>query len=175
AHPGPGDGGKPGPGAAGAARAGAGGRAAGGVGPGAGAAGGGRGRCPGGRGRIGAGGPRRGGSGLMEFVLTANSPGEVSTWLAPVVRALREKTPGARISVFLVPCAFATGAEKAVVAAMPGVDRAFGPGEYWRHALAVPAVRGFEREGAVLFLGGDPVHALWLGRRLGLPALAYME
>lgn len=111
----------------------------------------------------------------MEFVLTANSPGEVSTWLAPVVRALREKTPGARISVFLVPCAFATGAEKAVVAAMPGVDRAFGPGEYWRHALAVPAVRGFEREGAVLFLGGDPVHALWLGRRLGLPALAYME
>lgn len=111
----------------------------------------------------------------MEFVLTTNSPGEVSTWLAPVVRALKARAPAARISVFLVPCAFATGAEASVVRAMPGVDRAYSPGEYWRHALAVPAVRGFERQGAVLFLGGDPVHAVWLGRRLGLPVLAYME
>src|SRR5690606_41466355 len=107
----------------------------------------------------------------MEFVLTANSPGEVSTWLAPVVRALREKTPGARISVFLVPCAFATGAEKAVVAAMPGVDRAFGRAESWRHAWAVPRGRGFGREGAVLSSAGAPVPALWLGGRLGLPPL----
>ena len=111
----------------------------------------------------------------MEFVLTANSPGEVSTWLAPTVRAIKERAPSARIRVFLVPCAFATGAEKTVAAAMPGVDRAFGPGEYWRHALTPLPLRGFARRGAVLFLGGDPVHALWLGRRLGLPALAYLE
>lgn len=111
----------------------------------------------------------------MEFVLTANSPGEVSTWLAPVVRVLREEAPAARISVFLVPCAFATGAEAAVVAGMPGVDRVFSPAQYWRHALALRAARGFARRGAVLFLGGDPVHAVWLGRRLGLPVFAYLE
>ena len=111
----------------------------------------------------------------MEFVLTANSPGEVSTWLAPVVRALRQEAPTARITVFLVPCAFATGAEASVVASMPEVDRVFGPGQYWRQAMAFPALRGFDRRGALLFLGGDPIHALWLARRLGLPPLAYME
>jgi len=111
----------------------------------------------------------------MEFVLTANSPGEVSTWLAPVVRALRQEVPVARITVFLVPCTFATGGEASVVAAMPEVDRVFSPGQYWRHAVALPSLRGFDRQGAVLFLGGDPIHALWLARRLEMPPLAYME
>lgn len=112
----------------------------------------------------------------MELVFTANSPGEVSTWLAPVVRAVRARTPEARISVFLVPCAFATGAEEAVVRAMGGVDRVYSPAGYWRHALTIPEVKGFDKgRGALLYLGGDPFHAAWLARRLRLPALAYME
>lgn len=115
----------------------------------------------------------------MELIFTANSPGEVSTWLAPTLRAVKERAPGAVTTVFLVPCAFATGAEADVVRAMPEADRAFGPGDYWRVALGLRrfAWAGGRRpsRAALLYLGGDLVHAAALARRLRVPALAYLE
>lgn len=115
----------------------------------------------------------------MEFVFTANSPGEVSTWLSPTLRAVKSRMPDAAATVFLVPCAFATGAETEVVRKMPDADRVFSPGEYWRVALGLRRLRaadGWERPtGALLYLGGDLVHALRLAHRWRLPALAYVE
>src|SRR5690606_2741529 len=72
---------------------------------------------------------------VMELIFTSNSPGEVATWLAPTLRAVKERAADAWTTVFLVPCAFATGAEVDVVRAMPEADRVFGPGDYWRVAL----------------------------------------
>lgn len=117
----------------------------------------------------------------MHFVFTANSPGEVATWLTPTVGELRRRKPTARVTVFLVPCAFASGAETDVVRALPEVDDVYGPGDYWRIALGgplpealVPLRDGGER-GALLYLGGDLIHALRLARRLRIPGLAYVE
>ncbi len=76
--------------------------------------------------------------------------------------------------MFLVPCAFATGAEVDVVRAMPEADRVFGPGDYWRVALGWRGLSG--PTGAarpappLLYLGGDLVHAAVLARRLRVPA-----
>src|SRR5690606_29652869 len=63
--------------------------------------------------------------------------------------------------------------------AMPEADRVFGPGDYWRVAL------GWQRfewahgrrpaRAALLYLGGDLVHAAVLARRLRVPAVAYVE
>ena len=96
----------------------------------------------------------------MELIFTANSPGEVATWLAPTLRAVKERAADAWTTVFLVPCAFATGAEVDVVRAMPEADRAFGPGDYWRVALGW---RRFEwahgrrpSRAALLYLGRRP-------------------
>lgn len=115
----------------------------------------------------------------MEFVFTANSPGEVSTWLSPTLRAVKSRTPDAATTVFLVPCAFATGAETDVVRKMPDADRVFSPGDYWRVALGLrrlSAVDGGDRPaGALLYLGGDLVHAVRLAHRLRVRALAYVE
>jgi hypothetical protein len=106
----------------------------------------------------------------MELLFTTNSPGEVATWLAPTLRAVKRLAPAAKTTVFLVPCAFATGAEAAVVRAMPEADRVFTPQDYWR---IVTGVRRFQwlggrrpAQAALLYLGGDLVHAAVLARRL---------
>lgn len=134
---------------------------------------------------------------MLEFVLTSNSPGEVAGWLTPVAETLVERFPTARLLVFLPPCDFASGSEKAVASTLPGISRVFGPGEYVRFALTgrlpgegigKPRRRGGRssqgegyrqagnaRKGAVLFLGGDLLHAVLLSRRFGLPAFAYTE
>lgn len=109
----------------------------------------------------------------MHFVVTANSPGEVATWLTPTVKALKGQFPLATISVYIVPCAFASGAETDVVKRLDEVDRAYSPRQYWRVALGgrPPAIDA----GVLLYLGGDLVHAAHLARRLNLPAVAYVE
>lgn len=115
---------------------------------------------------------------MMQFVLTANSPGEVATWVTPTVRALRRRAPKARIIVFIVPCAFATGAETDAVRALREVDEVYGPRTYWRIALGGKLPSGLMAPGgpgALLYLGGDFMHAVRLARRLRLPALAYVE
>ncbi|MBE3578043.1 MAG: hypothetical protein IMX00_10195 [Limnochordales bacterium] len=115
--------------------------------------------------------------GPVRFVLTTNSPGEVSGWLTPVVAALRERYPAAAIHVFLPPCDFASGAEAEVVRSIAGIDGVWRPREYLRFALAGLGPPGLPRRGAgaVIFLGGDLIHAVLLSRRLGLPAFAYTE
>lgn len=112
----------------------------------------------------------------VTVVVTTNSPGEVAGWVRPAVPALRERG-AARVFAFLPPCLFASGAEQEVVARVPGVDGAFNQSAYWRFVLYGKRPAGFAptRRGAVLFLGGDLTHAVWLGSRLGYPVLAYTE
>lgn len=113
----------------------------------------------------------------MDIILTTNSPGEVSAWVRPMVRALREEWPKARITVVIPPCTFASGRELPVVKSFPEVDRVVSPREYLRYALLRWKPRGLEtaEEGFVLFLGGDLGHATLLGKRLHLPVYAYTE
>lgn len=82
-----------------------------------------------------------------------------------------------RVVVAALPCVYATGAEAAVAAALPGVDAACAPVESLR--LAVRGVRppclAPADAGCLLHLGGEPVLSLALAKRLGYPALAFAE
>lgn len=113
----------------------------------------------------------------MDVIITTNSPGEVSAWVKPMVRALKEEWPGTRISVFIPPCTFASGREVPVVEGFAEVERAIGPAAYLRYALLRLKPGGFKpsHEGFVLFLGGDLGHATLLGKRLRYPVYAYTE
>lgn len=112
-----------------------------------------------------------------EILLTVNSPGEVATWLLPVVQALRSADPKARVTVFVMPCTYASGAEVDVAARIPGVDRAIPSTESLKLSLFGIDPRSFSapQKGVLLYLGGEPFLAARLARRLAVPAAAYTE
>ncbi|MDI7248226.1 MAG: hypothetical protein QME92_12310 [Bacillota bacterium] len=125
-------------------------------------------------------------------VIVANSPGEISGWARPVVARLRASETGTApalgglvVVVVVPPCAFASGHETEVAAAIPGVDAVVGPSEYVKYALFGVVPKGFRQaqvagtpdggRGIVVHLGGDPMHSALLARRLGYPAVLYSD
>lgn len=117
---------------------------------------------------------------LGEVVLTVNSPGEVATWLVPVVRALRARAgEGAAltVTVMVLPCMYAAGTELTVVRGVPGVDQAFGPRESLLYALSGIGLKTWRPQprGAVVYLGGELALASLIAGRLGYRALMYTE
>lgn len=102
--------------------------------------------------------------------LVSNSPGEVSTFVKPVVGVLQKRHPDWQIQVCLVPCPYATGAEASVIASWPESPQVWTP---WQTTRAWWNGEGRGRRGAVVFLGGDPWHALLLKSRFRMPCLAY--
>lgn len=110
------------------------------------------------------------------FIVT-NSPGELIGWVRPVVRSLKKKASGTKIVVVITPCQYASGMEREVAKGFPAVDFIVGPSEYLKYVfLGIrPSQFGSADWGVILFLGGDPFHALLLSRRLGFPAVAYTQ
>lgn len=107
---------------------------------------------------------------MKTIYLLTNSPGEVSTFARPMVRTLHQRHPDWNLQVCLVPCPYATGAEASVISSWPESPSVWTP---WQTTKAWFQAQGRGKEGAVVFLGGDPWHALALKRRFGLPAVAY--
>ena len=69
--------------------------------------------------------------------LISNSPGEVSTFVKPVVSELRRKHPDWELQICLVPCPYATGVEARVIAEWPEAPQVWTP---WQSARP-PACR----------------------------------
>ena len=46
-----------------------------------------------------------------DLVLVSNGPGELYTWVRPVLAELRRQAPERRVSISLIPCQFASGHE----------------------------------------------------------------
>ena len=113
----------------------------------------------------------------VDIVITVNSPGEVAGWLKPLLAALEAFPWRKRVTVFIPPCPFASGAEQMVIREMPQVDLAVGSRQTIRYLLTGKLPTGFHPagQGVVLFLGGDQTYAALLAKRLRYPALAYSE
>jgi len=115
----------------------------------------------------------------MDIVILSNGPGEIITWVRPVVRQLREQQPEAktRISVILSPCPHATGKEAAIALSYPEVDRVLPPEQFWSFLLwgKLPENWQWHPQGAVLFLGGDQFFTVAIARRLGYRSVIYAE
>ncbi len=108
-----------------------------------------------------------------KVVLVSNGPGELQTWVRPVLKELREQAPELETVISLIPCQFASGNETAIARTF-GADHVTSPADSMR-ALAGGA-RGGPLGGAaraVIGLGGNTRLALGLGRRLDAPVYRY--
>jgi len=116
----------------------------------------------------------------MDIVILSNGPGEVTTWVKPVVAALRSRHPDPtdlRISVVLSPCPNATGREADIVESYPEVDRVQAARYFWPFLLRGKTVDNWDwrDRGCVVFLGGDQIYPVIIGKHLGYKTVVYAE
>jgi hypothetical protein len=116
---------------------------------------------------------------MLDILILSNGPGEVTTWVRPVVAALRQRfnSEAARISVILSPCPNAGGREAEIALAYPGVDRAQAAEHFWSFLLQGRTADRWDwsKQGIVIFLGGDQIFPVLIGRRMGYRTLVYAE
>ncbi len=116
-----------------------------------------------------------------DILILSNGPGELSTWVQPVVRTLRQRCTddrhALRISIVLSPCANASGQEAAIAQRFPEVDRVQSAMHFFPFLLWGKTVDNWDwhPRGLVLFLGGDQFFPLVIGKRLGYKTLLYVE
>lgn len=123
----------------------------------------------------------------VDVVILSNGPGELATWVRPVVKTLRQQLGNnrdqLRISVILSPCPNASGKEAHIAQAYPEVDRVQAASHFfsflltgktqWLQSDTDPIA--WRDRGVVLFLGGDQVYPIIVGRRLGYRIVVYAE
>lgn len=113
----------------------------------------------------------------MHVFIVTNSPGEVMGWVRPAAEKLKEKLKEAIITVVIPPCQYASGMEDKVARKLSAVDYVVGPSQYLKYLFWGKKPSSFRqaKKGVIVFLGGDPFHALLLSKRLKLPAVAYIQ
>lgn len=105
----------------------------------------------------------------------------MTTWVRPVVKALREElghdVSQLRISVILSPCPHASGKETDIALGYPEVDRVQAPEYFWQFLLWGKTAQNWEwrNQGVVIFLGGDQIFPVIIGKKLGYKTLVYAE
>lgn len=112
-----------------------------------------------------------------DIILITNGPGELSTWVKPVVRQLRAEMPTARLTIALVPCPYASGEERRSIEAWGLPIRVWDPTDTVRFLLGgrMPSRDPLRDYGTVIFLGGDQAFGVMMSRRTGYPLLSYTE
>jgi lipid A disaccharide synthetase len=117
----------------------------------------------------------------IDIIILSNGPGEVTTWVRPVVAALRTKLGHdrdlVRISVVLSPCPNASGKEVQILESYPEVDRVQSA-QYFTNFLVwgkTEANWDWRKLGVIIFLGGDQFFPVVIGKRLGYQTVIYAE
>ncbi|MEL6785853.1 MAG: lipid-A-disaccharide synthase [Cyanobacteria bacterium J06607_15] len=115
-----------------------------------------------------------------DIVILSNGPGEVATWVRPVVNALAEilgDEQSIRISVLLSPCPHSTGREAAIAFSYEAVDRVLPAGDFFDFLIWGKTKDNWQwhPHGIVVFLGGDQFYTVAVSKRLGYSSLIYAE
>ena len=117
----------------------------------------------------------------IDILILSNGPGEVTTWVRPVVQALRQQLGDdrsmVRISIVLSPCPNASGFEGAIARSYPQVDRVQEPQHFWQFLLSGKTAENWDwrTRGVILFLGGDQLFPVLISRHLGYRTVVYAE
>ena len=113
-----------------------------------------------------------------DIVILSNGPGELATWVRPVLQDLQPLfSCSSRVSILLSPCAHAGGKELQIAQNLPGVHRVLGPDHFFSFLLRgrTPEPWQWQKRGIVVFLGGDQFYAVVIGKRLGYRIVTYAE
>jgi lipid-A-disaccharide synthase len=117
----------------------------------------------------------------IDILILSNGPGEVTTWVRPVVQALRQQLGDdrsmVRISIVLSPCPNASGFEAAIARNYPQVDRVQSAQHFWQFLLSGKTAENWDwrTRGVILFLGGDQLFPVLINRHLGYRTVVYAE
>jgi lipid A disaccharide synthetase len=117
----------------------------------------------------------------IDIIILSNGPGEVTTWVRPVVRALRAKLgidrSRVRISAILSPCPNASGKEVQILKTYPEIDRVQGAADFTKFLVWGKTAENWDwrEQGIVIFLGGDQFFPVVIGKRLGYQTVVYAE
>lgn len=116
-----------------------------------------------------------------DILILSNGPGELATWVRPVVQKLRQivgNDPSqVRISVVLSPCPNASGKETEIARSYPEVNRVQSPEHFFDFLLWGKTAENWDwrDRGVVLFLGGDQFYTVIIGKKLGYRTVVYAE
>ena len=117
----------------------------------------------------------------IDILILSNGPGELTTWVRPVVQALRQQLGDdrdrVRISLVLSPCPNASGREVAIAQTYREIDRVQAADRFFPFLLWGKTAEGWDwrDRGVVLFLGGDQFFSVIIGKRLGYRIVVYGE
>lgn len=113
----------------------------------------------------------------FDVLIVSNGPGELSSWVKPLVKKINETLPEARVVIFLVPCIYASGEEENVAIDFPGVSYVLGPRETSLYMLSKKLPEGFalQEKGIVIHMGGDQFFSLLMSYKTKFPTIVYTE
>jgi hypothetical protein len=110
---------------------------------------------------------------MTELILLVNGPGELYTWVRPLLRELRLLEPDLRIVLGLLPCPFASGYERGIAETLP-IDALASVTECLEFIAGGRKPKAFMgSNGLVLGLGGDVSFPGRIASRLGYVAWRY--
>jgi lipid A disaccharide synthetase len=117
----------------------------------------------------------------IDIIILSNAPGEVTTWVRPVVRSLRAKLgddrSSVRISVIMSPCPNASGREVQILKTYSEIDRVQAAAHFTKFLGWGKTAENWDwrDKGIVIFLGGDQFFPVVIGKRLGYQTVVYAE
>ena len=108
---------------------------------------------------------------MLSFYIFTNSPGEVFSWVKPLVNRLHTVFNTAEIYIFLTPCQFATGEEVRVCQTFDGIRAVFPP----KNTVSTLLFNQPFASGVVFHMGGDPMHAKRFSKKTNSKLVGYFE
>ena len=119
----------------------------------------------------------------LAVVIVSNGPGELTTWVRPLVDALNKinlslsnkNKLNFTIRLVLVPCPNATGKEYQVAKTWNKFELITKSKSFWKLLIKPHSFANWPKKGVVIFLGGDQFWSILLAKRLGYLNITYAE
>ncbi|WP_288262102.1 glycosyl transferase [uncultured Prochlorococcus sp.] len=119
----------------------------------------------------------------LAVVLVSNGPGELATWVRPVVDELNKINKSLcdndklnfTLRLVLVPCPNATGKEFTVANSWNKFELIINANSFWQLLIKPYSFASWPQKGIVIFLGGDQFWSILLAKRLGYINITYAE
>ncbi len=119
----------------------------------------------------------------VAVVIVSNGPGELTTWVNPVVDELNKINKSLcdddkhdfTLRLVLVPCPNATGKEFLVANSWNKFDLITKSKSFWKLLIKPHSFAEWPKKGVVIFLGGDQFWSILLAKRLGYLNITYAE